>query len=674
VAAAATFFEHQQVARRNTRVMVLLFVFAVLGVVLAVDAVLAGIWIFGIADSGYVEPGRRAELITMIRSVPPQLFLWGAVVTAALILIVSTVNVLRLTDGGEAVAKMAGARRVSPETRDPLERRFLNIVEEMAIASGVRVPAAYIMDGENGINAFAAGWDVSGAVVAVTRGTLQTLTRDELQGVIGHEFSHILNGDMRLNIRMIGVLAGVLFIGSIGGFIMRSVAESRGKKDGASAGIFAVGLALFIIGYVGLFFTRVIKAAVSREREFLADASAVQFTRNPDGIAGALDRIGASTALISNRRAEDMSHMFFGQGIKVWMGGLFNTHPPLEDRIRRVHPGFQPTAYRTKREAAAPQPAPGGDFAFGRTAGFAGSAETSASEGRRVADVSAEWGRSAGESAKLVGTVDAGKVDYAAMLLAALPAQLREELRNGEGACAALVALLLAPKEDVMLQQLDAVRVAGAQALAERAKVLAPLTRRLGTAFHLPVVDLALPAVKASAPQAKQELLKALEVVIQTDRRVSVHEFVVLTLVREQVSPKSKPGASGSMKISQLREQAAAVLRLVSHAGLRTDTTGSREEQLRDALRAGAKELGLEEAEVAAPAAFTLESSAAALDALKALAPLQKAILIKGLFAAVTVDGTIRITEAELMRMVGAVLDCPLPPLLESVDPATLPE
>ena len=674
MAVAATFFEHQQVARRNTRVMVLLFVLAVLGVVLAVDAVLAGVWIFGIADSGFVEPGRRAGLLTMLRSVPPHLYLWGAVVTAALILIVSTVNVLRLTDGGEAVAKMAGARRVSPETRDPLERRFLNIVEEMAIASGVRVPAAYIMDGENGINAFAAGWDVSGAVVAVTRGTLQTLTRDELQGVIGHEFSHILNGDMRLNIRMIGVLAGVLFIGSIGGFIMRSVAESRGKKDGASAGIFAVGLALFIIGYVGLFFTRVIKAAVSREREFLADASAVQFTRNPEGIAGALDRIRASTALISNRRAEDMSHMFFGQGIKVWFGGVFDTHPPLDERIKRVHPGFQPSAYRDKRQAAAPQPAGGGDFAFGRTAGFAGAGESVSSEGRRVADTGAEWGRSAGESAKLVGTVEPAKVDYAAMLLASLPTQLREELRNGEGARAALVALLLAPKDDVMQLQLDAVRATGAQALAERAKVLGALMRRLGAAFHLPVVDLALPAVKAGSPGAKQELLKALEAAIQADRRVSVHEFVVLTLVREQIAPKGKPGASGSMKISQLREQAAAVLRLVSHAGMRTDTTGTRDEDLRNALRAGAKELGLEETEVAAPVAFTLESSAAALEALKTLAPLQKAILIKGLFAAVTADGTIRIAEAELMRMLGAVLDCPLPPLLESVDPATLAE
>jgi Zn-dependent protease with chaperone function len=671
--AAATFFEHQQVARRNTRVMVLLFLLAVVAVVIAVDVVLAGVWIWGVSEIQPVEPGRARGLLAMIRSVPLALYLWGAVGTAALILIVSTVNVAKLADGGEAVAKMIGARRISPETRDPLERRFLNIVEEMAIASGVRVPSAYLMDGEQGINAFAAGWDVSGAVVAVTRGTLQTLTRDELQGVIAHEFSHILNGDMRLNIRMIGVLAGIVFIGSIGSFIMRSIGQSRDRKDSASGGIFAVGLALFIIGYVGLFFARLIKAAVSRQREFLADASSVQFTRNPEGIAGALDRIRASTALISSRHAEDMSHMFFGQSIKMWFGGLFDTHPALDERIKRVHPGFQPSKYRTKREAEAPPPAAGADTAFGRAAGFAGSAGGAGqSEGRRVADVGAAWGRSAGESARLVGTVDGAKVDYATRLLASLPAQLREDLRNADGARAALLALLLAPKDDVMQQQLEALRAAGSQALAERARATAPLVRRLGPAYHLPVVDLALPALKAAPSEAKQELIKALEVVIQADRRVSLHEFVVLTLVREQLAPKGKPGASGSMKIGQLRSEVAAVLYLVAHAGIRADAAGPRDEELKAALRAGAMEMGLGEAEVAAPAGFTSESAGAALEALKALAPLQKAVLVKGLFAAVTADGAIRIAEAELMRMVGAVLDCPLPPLLESVDPATL--
>src|SRR6185503_11161541 len=250
---------------------------------------------------------------------------WGSasVVTFVVILVVSLVNVVGLAGGGAKLASMMGARAVASATRDPLERRLLNIVEEMAIASGVRLPQVYVMDKEKGINAFAAGWSVSGAVVAVTRGTLETLTRDELQGVIGHEFSHILNGDMGLNVRMIGVLAGIVAIGSVGGFVMRNAFEADDVR--AAIPIFLVGLAIFIVGYTGLFFARLIKASVSRQREFLADASSVQFTRNPDGIAGALDQIRASGAgtLIQGRYAEDMSHMFFGQSVKMKLAGLF---------------------------------------------------------------------------------------------------------------------------------------------------------------------------------------------------------------------------------------------------------------------------------------------------------------------------------------------------------------
>ncbi|HEX5612675.1 MAG TPA: M48 family metallopeptidase [Burkholderiales bacterium] len=666
--AAATFFEHQRIARRNTRVMVALFLAAVVGVVLAVDLVLGIAYLWGNSDWRVASEGRAPGLGTLVAAVPGALYFWGAIATAAVIFIVSLVSVARLSDGGEAVAKMVGARRVMPDTHDALERRLLNVVEEMAIASGVRVPGVYIMDGEQGINAFAAGWDVSGAVVAVTRGTLEALTRDELQGVVAHEFSHILNGDMRLNIRMIGVLAGIVFIGSIGGFIMRSVGQSRGRKDSASGGIFAVGLALFLIGYIGLFFARLIKASVARQREFLADASSVQFTRNPDGIAGALDRIKASTALISNRRAEEMSHMFFSQGIKVWFGGLFDTHPPLEERIRRVHPGFQPSSYRKKREATVAAAAP--DAILGRAAGFAGAAASGA-EGRRVADLGTEWGRSAGESARLVGTVDAGKVDYAARLLASLSPALLEQLRSGDGAPAALIAVLLAPKEEVKREQLEAMKAVAPQPLIERAAALAGMMKGLGPAYRLPLVDLALPAARMAPPEGKETLLKALEAVIHADRRVSLHEFVVLTLVREQMAPGSRGAAIGARKITDLQPEALTLLSLVAHAGVRADATGEREQQLRAALGAGAKEMGLAEAP-AAPAALSLDAAAKSLDTLRGLAPLQKAVLIKGLFAAVTLDGTIRIAEAELMRLVGAVLDCPLPPLLETIDPAKL--
>src|SRR5262245_13975953 len=347
--AGNTFFENQHLARRNTKVLVLMYLLAVIAVIMAVDLVLAATYGFNFVDA---PPGKALTLAGRFKAVPKAIYLWGALGTALVIFVVSGWNVMQLASGGKAVAEMCGARRVSPDTRDPLERRLVNVVEEMSIASGVRVPAVYVMDDERGINAFAAGYEVSDSVVAVTRGTLEALNRDELQGVVGHEFSHILNGDMRLNIRMIGVLAGIVFVGSVGDFLMRSQREVRDSR--ASIPIFAAGLALLIIGYVGLFFARLIKAAVSRQREFLADASSVQFTRNPDGIAGALDQIGvaAQGSLIAERHAEDMSHMFFGQGITVRRSGLFDTHPPLEERIKQAHPRFDRASYRKARAKA----------------------------------------------------------------------------------------------------------------------------------------------------------------------------------------------------------------------------------------------------------------------------------------------------------------------------------
>jgi Zn-dependent protease with chaperone function/uncharacterized tellurite resistance protein B-like protein len=668
----ASFFENQQLARRNTRLLVLMYLLAVAGVIVAVDLVLAGAWIYAY---GAVSPVQAPSpgLFTLLRLVPAKVYALGALGTALVIFAVSGWNIARLGGGGKAVAHMVGARRVSSDTRDPLERRLMNVVEEMAIASGARVPGVYVMDGETGINAFAAGYDVSDSIVAVTRGTLETLNRDELQGVVGHEFSHILNGDMRLNIRMIGVLAGIVFIGSVGEFIMRS--QRGGSDSKGAAPVFFGGLALLLIGYIGLFFARLIKAAVSRQREFLADASSVQFTRNPDGIAGALDQIGSSGALVQNLHAEDLSHMFFGQAITVRLSGLFDTHPPIEERIARVHARFDRASYRNARAPAASVHESGQegsqDESRRRTAAVAVlSTGAAGMGGRRGADLGTRWGRSAGDSAGLVGSMDGAKVDYAQRLLQALPAGLRDKLRDADGARAALLALLLAPKEGVMKAQLDALAAKRMGALAEQARAMAPLTRDLGAAFHLSVIDLALPALKAAPQQARDELVAALEEVIHADRRVSLHEFVVLTLVRCQLAPRGKPGASGQRRIADLQAEAMVMLSLMAHAGTRRDATGARSEALAAAMRAGTRELGLPDA--APVAALTLEIAAAALEELKSLAPMQKAVLVKGLFALVSADGSIRVMEAELMRLVGAVLDCPLPPLLESIDPATL--
>ncbi|MDH3318662.1 MAG: M48 family metallopeptidase [Betaproteobacteria bacterium] len=612
------FFEHQELARRNTRVLVLLYALAVGAVVAAVTAVLAAAYLYSHAAEA---PGPMS-----LADVPPALLWGGALGTLALILAVTVVQSLRLGGGGEVVARMAGAQPVSPETRDPLERRLLNVVEEMAIAAGVRVPKVFVMAGEHGINAFAAGTDVSNAVVAVTRGTLETLNRDELQGVVGHEFSHMLHGDMRINIRMIGVLAGIVFIGSIGRFAMQAMGRGGGGRKNGAAAVFAVGLALFVIGYTGLFFARLIKAAIARQREFLADASSVQYTRNPDGIAGALDQIRASArgTLIEGRSAEELSHMYFGESVKLWFSGIFATHPPVDERIRRVHPGFEPSQYRARRAAAALPP--DADEARRRKAaeGLLATVVLAAS-GKRTADAEHAWGRSPQASAQLVGTLDADKVDKAQRLLASLPEDLRAAVHQSAGARAAVLALV-APQ-------------AGAA--------------RLDPALHLPLVDLALPALKEMDEAARSDFLRAVESAIRADRRVSLHEFVLLTLLRHQLAPS--PPIAAVKRIEALRDESLALLSLIAHVG-HADTAA--------AFNAGIAELGLHEAALLPRQAITPEAAGAALDRLRGLAPLAKALLVKAMFAVAAFDGTIRLGEAELLRVTGAVLDCPLPPLV----------
>ncbi len=671
------FFQHQDAARKNTRVMVGLYLLAVAGVVIAVDVVLAIAYVYAVGGDSF-KPG-------LIFAVPKGLYVWGAIGTVALIAGASVKQILELRDGGSAVAEMVGARLVAQDTRDPLEKRFLNIVEEMAIASGVRVPQAYVMDEEGGINAFAAGYDVSNAVVAVTRGTLETLSRDELQGVIGHEFSHILNGDMWLNIKMIGVLSGIVFISSIGSFLMRSNSNRSSRSDDKGNGqIFLIGLALFVIGYLGTVFARLIKAAVSRQREFLADASSVQFTRNPDGIAGALDQIKASGrgALIDNRYAEDMSHMYFGQGISVWAHGLFDTHPPLEERIARVRPGFQASRYRQARESAAPTAGGAIGTGFGAVAGFAGAGggvgagagtpPPPAADGQRRSDIGNAWGRTAAESANLVGKLDAGKVDFASRLLARLTPELRAAMTELEGASAVLVATLLAPKAQVMAVQVEALRAAQLNRVAERAGALMVHVSRLGRGFDLMLIDLCLPAIKAGTEEDKRRVIQALEIVINADRRVSLHEFVVLTLVRTQLAPRPKPGSVKTKPLATLRDEVVLVLSMLAYAGRKPGQDPAFDAEMAQAFSAGARAANLADAQLLPKEQFSLDAAGKALNELALVPPLAKAVLVKALFSVVTADGTIRLMEAELMRLIGAVLECPLPPLIDEVDPATL--
>ena len=343
------FFESQDRVRKNTLLLVGLFVLAV--VVLILMANLLIMIVFGFIDSEQLRSGS-----TFFAKMDWKTF---ATVGAGVGVVVaggSFYKMIALSAGGKVVAESLGGRLIPRNTENPNQRKLLNVVEEMAIASGTPAPPVYLLTGENGINAFAAGFSSRDAVLGITQGAVDHLSREQLQGVVAHEFSHIFNGDMRLNIRLMGALNGILVLGILGYYLLRSASFSgrrRGKDSGAAA-MLALAIGLMVIGFAGTFFGGLIKAAVSRQREFMADASAVQFTRNPSGIAGALKRIGGLEfgSKLDNPGAAEVSHAFFAQGVSGFMQWLSATHPPLRERILRIDPQWDGQVH-TRRSSSA---------------------------------------------------------------------------------------------------------------------------------------------------------------------------------------------------------------------------------------------------------------------------------------------------------------------------------
>ena len=332
------FFQRQANARRRTRWLLVYFALAILA--------LAGtFYIVSLSPYFHANPEKEGSFWH------PELFGQVAGITLVIIALGSLIKRAKLRKGGKAIAIALGGRALSSPSSDPDERELQNIVEEMSIASGLRAPAIYILDNEPGINAFAAGFTAEDAVIGVTKGAMQLLTRDELQGMIAHEFSHILNGDMRLNLRLVSWIHGILWIALVGQAVLRgaracvaSNSESDLKKAGLGLFFFGsiVGGIIYGLGSMGALFGRLIKSAISRQREFLADAAAVQFTRNPSGLASALKKIGgiAQGSRLQSPLAQEASHMFFGNGLRGSWFGFLSTHPSLKKRIKLLDPGF----------------------------------------------------------------------------------------------------------------------------------------------------------------------------------------------------------------------------------------------------------------------------------------------------------------------------------------------
>jgi Zn-dependent protease with chaperone function len=647
------FFQNQEVARQKTGTLVFFFVLAVVLIVLSVYFAVATVL-------EYAEPASPDGTVSAVHSLwNPELFGAVALGTSALIAGGSLYKVAALSGGGHTVAELLGGRLLHPDQANLDERRVLNVVEEMAIASGLPVPPVYLLENEPAINAFAAGHTTGDAVIAVTSGTVQRLTRDELQGVIGHEFSHILNGDMRLNIRLMGVLFGILVIGLTGWIIFRSSTGGgyvrMGARDDDDRKGFnplpLIGLALYVIGYVGVFFGNLIKAAVSRQREFLADASAVQFTRNPEGLAGALKKIGALDvgSQIGDPHAEEASHMFFGEAVRGFneLFGLLSTHPPLVERIRRIDPSFNGDFSQVSVEMI-PQEAPQAQRA--RSNGWSRPGVLGLTAARAVAGV---------------GTLDQEHIDYAADLKESIPRSLTESLRDPLGAQAVVFALLLDPGEAVRRLQFAWLDAHALPAATRETKKLAVLAQGLAPEARLPLVEMAAPALCQMTPAQFHDFIRCVEALVRADQKMTPFEYALQRLLIRHVVAhfvRTRPPIVKYTTIPPLVTPISVVLSALAYAGESTSEGAAR------AFAAGVHALGRPGVQLglAPPGTVGLSEIDAALEVLAMAAPQLKKQILQACAACICVDGTVTIEEGELLRAVSDSLGCPMPPLIAS--------
>jgi Zn-dependent protease with chaperone function/uncharacterized tellurite resistance protein B-like protein len=644
------FFAQQDKTRRKTKLLVFYFAVAVAALIVAVY--FASLVIFAGAQAHSHRYGEQPQLALW----NPQLFLGVTVGVLAVILIGSGYKTMALARGGSAVSEMMGARPVSPNATDPDERKLLNVVEEMAIASGVPVPQVYVMDEEDGINAFAAGHKPGDATITVTRGCMKLLSRDELQGVIGHEFSHILNGDMRLNLRLIGIIFGILCLAIIGRILLRT----RGRKNPLPL----LGLALLIIGYIGVFFGRLIQAAVSRQREFLADASSVQFTRNPGGITGALKKIGGlgeTGSRLGHAHAEEISHMFFGNGVSEPFIGLLETHPPLSDRIRVFDPNFD------------------GEFPYVRYDGrdqLPG--KTSKPQRQQMTNI---FGSVLGGA--ILASDDAEKppvirshsvlpnlgnptplhLKYAEQLRDSLPEIVKAAAREPLDAVALIYAMLLSPDESQRTSQLAELAKRVEPVIQQKAAALFPDVSKAAAHAHLPMVNLALGTLRHLTAEQFTQFSQTLEWLIESDGKIELFEFVLQKIVTHHLAPQfgeTRPPTVQYYTLKPLVPDCAVVLSALANVGNGDAAEVQKAfEQGAPYLRAPDGDWGLLPREQCGVTQID-----AALDRLAQAVPIIKKNLLEACVHTVGADGVLLESEAELLRAIADTLDCPMPPFV----------
>jgi Zn-dependent protease with chaperone function len=629
------FFEHQAAARRMSTRLVVLFALAVLGIVLAVDFA-----VYVVFGGGSGQGGALLAFTTLA--------------TLAIIGLGSLYRIASLRGGGEPVALQLGGVPVPEDTTDFNLRRLRNVVEEIAIASGVPVPKIYVLEHEAAINAFAAGYTPSDAVVAVTRGALDRLNRDELQGVIAHEFSHILNGDMRLNIRLIGVLFGILMLGIIGRKVLQF--GPRGRNNKGAGAIMMAALVALVVGYIGLFFGRMIKAGVSRTRESLADASAVQFTRQTQGLAGALKKIGGlgeGSKLNDRGDAEEVSHMLFGDGIGF--SGLFATHPPLLKRIQALEPQFRADQLDElqRRWLASPPDGLEEDVRLGLVEG----------SGAALPAAASRFAVTPPMVVAQVATPAADDYRRADAIVARIPDELRALAARRDAVMPLLLGLLLA--DEAALARIQHVEISarlGAAVADAAASVHARQLAALHPMLRLPLAALAFPVLRLRPRPELDTFLDTVHAVVNADGEVSLFEYCLGRLLQVQVRESLDPGRNmqfGRRKLAAVRSEISTLLCVVAQAG-----NGDPAEAQRAYLAGIQRVLPNDHLPYLARSAG-VRALDAVWEPLDALDPLARQALVEGITATVGHDGRVNVEESELLRTICGVLHCPLPPMLE---------
>lgn len=637
------FFEHQAAARRNSTRMVVLFVLAVAGIVIAVD--LGVLLVLGLQQETVVEV---AALLVL-----------SSLATLAVIGLGSLYRIASLRGGGEAVALQMGGTPVPEDATDFNLRRLRNVVEEIAIASGVPVPKLYVLEHETGINAFAAGYAPADAVVAVTRGALDKLNRDELQGVIAHEFSHILNGDMRLSIRLMGVLFGIMMLSLIGQRVLVYGRAGRGRNGSA---ILLLALVAMAAGAVGLFFGRMIKAGVSRQRESLADASAVQFTRQTAGLAGALKKIAGlheGSQLGDKAKAEEVSHMLFGEGFA--MSKWFATHPPIVERIRTLEPSFN--AERLQRLSAHWLKSPPNGLQEDIALGLTGSHLASIGAPPPLPAANARFALAPASVTAQVATPDGDDYRRADAIAAAIPDALRELAMRRDTAMPLLLGLLLDDDEALaVLQRSEISMRLGTTAADHASRIHEQLTAELHPMLRLPLAALAFPVLRRRPRPELDAFIDTVHAVVNADGRVSLFEYCLGRLLETQLREALDPARHtrfGRRKLGAVKAELATLLAAVAQAG------NDDEASARRAYVAGLQRVLPNDHVAYAPPADRAHALDGVWEALDALDPLAKQVLVEAVAATVGHDDRVSVAEAELLRTICGVLHCPLPPMLE---------